>query len=548
MLKALFFIALAWLAVAPVRKRANGEPLLALQYLATGWAKAVHPGVDPMFDRLARTWPVLLPVTFLAALSYARASYGVLTGDGFAWIEQARRLDLRDLTTFVHPFYNFGWPGVLRLGLELGYDELTTARVAASCFAVVAVLFACLITRWAAPSRIFVCAGLAIAPVISSYAALGSTDLPAAALQLGAVWFALGRRRCSALAGGLLLGLGFLFRHQSLVLALPLAAIITARHTNRRVRLALFSLGLLAGSAPQLTANTLVTGNPLWSEQSKNVLFGINGGGTIRDWGLFPTGPAPSLLTLLRTPQLLTHWFREIRGVQGLTVTSCVVVASLALPQGRKRRFVLTGLGALYCLPLAVAWIEPRFVLVATAATSFIDGYWIATLAAAVEASLLTLLRLPIPMHRVADLFLVAVVLGNAVRPILAPPADPKASLYDAVSACLSKADVTNPGSVLTFSPVQTDIKQAGQFQRFTTPIASEPNQSIELANNPAITTVLVDEEFLPSDRTLRAAIHAVLASRFRESCSAHSADNELHVAVLTLNAASPRPPAGGPE
>lgn len=548
MLKTLFFIALAWIAIAPVRKRANGDPLRALQYLATGWANAVHPSTDPVFDRLARHWPAILPITFFAALSYARSSYGVLTGDGFAWIEQARRLDLHDATTFVSPFYNFGWPGVLRLGLEFGFDELTTARVAASGFAAVAVLFTCLITRWAAPARIFVCAALAIAPVIASYAALGSTDLPAAAVQLGAVWFALGRRRLSALASGLLLGLGFLFRHQSLVLALPLAAIIATRQTPRPVRQALFALGLVAGASPQLTANAFVTGNPLWSEQSKNILFGINGGGTTRDWAMFPTGPAPSLLAVLRTPQLLTHWLREITEVPGLAVTICVVVASLALPQRRRRRIVLAGLGALYCLPLAVAWIEPRFILVATAATSFIEGYWIATIAAAFEATLSSRLRPHAFIHRATDLLLIAVMFGNMVRPILVPPSDPKASLYDAVSVCLSTTDITNSGSVLTFSPVLTDVKRNTQFERFVTPIVTEPNSSIELVNNPGIATVLVDEDFLPSDRVVRNEIRAALANRFHEICSAQSTDGNLQVTVLTLNAIAPHPLAGGPE
>lgn len=548
MLKALFFLALAWVALTPVRKRANGDALLALRYLAEGWANAVHPDSDPLFERLARKWPVVLPITLLAALSYARSSYGVLTGDGFAWIEQARRLDLHDPTTYVNPFYNFGWPAVLRLGLELGIDELTTARVAASGFAVVAVLFTCLITRWAAPPRIFVCAALAITPVISSYAALGSTDLPAAAVQLGAVWFALGRRRCSALASGLFVGLGFLFRHQALVLALPLAALITARTSHSHARLALFALGLVAAASPQFVANTLVTGNPLWSEQSKNILFGINGGGTIRDWATFPTGPAPTLLALLRTPQILTHWLREIIGVPGLAATTCVLVASLALRQYRTRRLVLAGLGAFYCLPLAAAWIEPRFILVATAATSFIEGYWITTLAAVLEATLLSSLRLRIPIHRVTDVLLIAVLFGNMARPILVTPADAKASLYDAVSACLSEANATNPESILTFSPVQTDVRRAAQFERFVTPVIKEQDRSIELVNDPAITTVLVDDKFLPSNTSVRSEIRAALANRFRATCSAQSADGELHVNVFTVSADAPRHLTGGPE
>lgn len=548
MLKALFFIALAWLAFTPVRKRANGDSRLALRYLAAGWANAVHPSSDPLFDRLSRLWPIILPITFLAARSYAQSSYGVLTGDGFAWIEQARRLDLHDPTTFVHPFYNFGWPGALRLGLEFGFDELTTARCAASVFAVIAVSFACLITRWAAPPRIFVCAALAISPTISSYAALGSTDLPAAALQLGAIWFALGRRRCSALASGLFVGLGFLFRHQSIVLVLPLAALIGIRHTNRHARVALFALGLVAAASPQLVANTLATGDPLWSQQTKNVLFGINGGGTVRDWTTFPTGPAPGLLALLRTPQILTHWLREMRSIPGLAVTTSVVVASLALPQRRERRFVLAALGALYCVPLALAWIEPRFIIVATAATNFIDGYWIATLAAVLESTILSPLRLHIPIHRVTDLFLVAVVFGNMVRPIVVPPADPKASLYDAVAACLSEARVTNSASILTFSPVQTDVRQTTRLERFVTPATTDPNRSIELVNDPAITTVLVAEDFLPSNGSVRSEIHAALARRFRATCSAQSADGELHVNVFTVNADAPHSLTGGPE
>lgn len=533
MLKALFFLGLAWLALIAVRRRANGDLQLGLIMLQRSWAEAVHPTDDPLFERLAKLWPLLLPITFLASLSYARSSYGVLSGDGFAWINQARQLDPSLPATFVHPFYNLGWPAVLRLGLEFGIDELATARFAAASFAVIAVLFSCLIARWCAPARVFTCTALAITSLVSPFAALGSTDLPAAALQIGAVWFALDARRGSALISGALLGLAFLFRHQAFVLAFPLVAAVPFHPPNRRLRLTLFLLGLLTAASPQLVANTLVTGNPFWSEQTKNVLFGVTGGGTTRDWAAFPTGAAPALFAVIGHPGTFTHWIRELLGTPSLTLTSVVALGSLTLPYRRSRRAALAIIGTSYCVPLAIAWIEPRFIIVATATTGFIDGYWLVTLAAAFESIALR----PLPhfiRHRVADGLLIAVAAGNAIHPVWSPPVDSKASLYDNVSACLTRQSIRDPRAVVTFSPVQVDVGRGAPFESFQIPPATDPGRSIEMVNDPRTTTVLVTPGFLPSDQLTRRQLTDVLATHFTTTCSARSYNDELEVTVFS--------------
>jgi 4-amino-4-deoxy-L-arabinose transferase-like glycosyltransferase len=85
-----------------------------------------------------------------------------------------------------------------------------------------------------------------------------------------------------ALAGGTLVGVGYLVRYSALtILPVGILWILARRSIPRRVRLehaAVCLAGFLLASAPQLIPTALEHGNPFWNRQDSNVYFGMFGG------------------------------------------------------------------------------------------------------------------------------------------------------------------------------------------------------------------------------------------------------------------------------
>jgi hypothetical protein len=117
-------------------------------------------------------------------------------------------------------------------------------------------------------------------------------------------------------AAGALLGAAYLIRYTSLTL-LPVLVIIIVWRDWRNRRAAFVALGLLLGgftlvALPQLVAGTVGAGNPLYTEQARNVWFGVYGDFNWTDnWGDVPAGV--SVLDALRAnpAAFVRHWASE---------------------------------------------------------------------------------------------------------------------------------------------------------------------------------------------------------------------------------------------
>jgi hypothetical protein len=111
--------------------------------------------------------------------------------------------------------------------------------------------------------------------------------------------------------------LAFLMRHPGLVL-LPwgLLALWIAGQRTRTALLA-FTLGFLLAAAPQLLINTVQAGQPLYSQQAKNIWLAVYGG---TDWGRWDEAPNDIGLAdvVLRDPlRFAENWWRNLVAYAG---------------------------------------------------------------------------------------------------------------------------------------------------------------------------------------------------------------------------------------
>jgi 4-amino-4-deoxy-L-arabinose transferase-like glycosyltransferase len=199
-------------------------------------------------------------------------------------------------------FYQLGYPLLLGLVRPLFHDNpfLAAQAINVVCALIVAAsTWALARTRW---GRLIGAAALLLVTLnpllVQSTLAVG-TDMPFAALCSLALLLALAPRRPNTrtlLVAGASAGLAFSIRHPGLLL-LPWAmavAYLTDRGRTadgdqprgwRRSRAPLLILaGFLAAAGPQIAVNLRDTGQPLYSQQAKNIWLAVYGNTEFRRW------------------------------------------------------------------------------------------------------------------------------------------------------------------------------------------------------------------------------------------------------------------------
>ncbi len=468
---------------------------------------------------MACPWLVLLTIPI--GWAYAKSTYGVIGGDGYSWITQAARMDVRDATTLVTPFHNFGWAAILSNAARLRASVLTVSQVASVGFATLASLAAVEITRPLTSARAFVFATLAIVPGVATYAANGGTDLPATTMQLVAVFFFLRPRPLCQWLAGLAIGIGFLFRHQSLLVLVGLSAVSLLDRRGRLRHWPLLALGTLIGAAPQLLANTLVTSNPLWSEHAKNLAFALSGAADVRDWTRFPDAATPSLASFVpRIPALVARAVSNLAHDEEILTSVALLALVACIRDRREARLQVAAIAFVYAFLVAPFWLEPRFLLFTSTALSFLEGYAFVAVAWVVEDGILRSLPYRRTRSFLAFAPLVAAAAGGLLGPLIHVPKDERRILYDRASRCLATYPEANAATVLALSSVRVDVASHDLWTPFRT-VESRGAQGLAAAlDDPRTTFVLLSRESLTYDGGTMAWLEAALTTRFQPICT----------------------------
>ncbi len=518
--KLAFWGAIVVLASWSIRRLGHGSLRAGVRSLRNDWARHANPPSDPFWEHMATACPWLVLLTIPLGWAYARSTYGVLGGDGYSWITQAARMDVWDATTLVTPFHNFGWAAILSNAARLPGSLLTVSRVASVGFATLASLVAVEITRSLASTRALFFATLSIVPGLASYAANGGTDLPATTMQLVAIYFFLRPRPLCQWLAGVAIGIGFLFRHQSLLVLVAISAVSIFDARGRRRHWPLLVLGTLFGAAPQLLANTLVTNNPLWSEHTKNLAFALSGGADVRDWTRFPDAATPTLASFVPSiPQLVARAVRNL-GHDEETPSSFALLALVAcIRDGRAARLQAAAIAFVYAFLVAPFWLEPRFLLFTSTTLSFLEGYAFVAVAWVVERGVLRFLPYQRARSFLAFAPLVAAAAGGALGPLVHAPTDEKRALCDRASRCLGSYTDATASTVLSLSSVRVDVASHDLWTPFRTAESRGAQGLAAAVDDPRTTFVLLSRESLRYDEETMAWLEAALRARFEPIC-----------------------------
>ena len=320
---------------------------------------------------MTRLRPFVVPG--LAGLLYASlgliALRFVYLSDFFQmiWLADAQRAGVA--TGWANGFLGFGYPALLNLATALTGDILTSGKLIqiASGVALLAML------PWAAVRLFGDDTGarvaqllLAIEPIVVFAAAGETPDLLATALMFPGLVLAIDgverdeTRRAGA--AGLLLGLAYLVRYHSLLLAGALIVTLLAAGRSRR-GVAWLAAGFLAGALPQLILSGAIQGSPFFNLHIKSIAIGYYG--TTSDF-VAHTRPWTLTTIVLTDPlgvarQYLLHVTRHFAEIGGTALAlGCLWLARRH--EGRRTALLAAPI-VLLVLALATKFYTDRAIL-----------------------------------------------------------------------------------------------------------------------------------------------------------------------------------------
>jgi 4-amino-4-deoxy-L-arabinose transferase-like glycosyltransferase len=227
-------------------------------------------------------------------------------------------------------FYNLGYPLLLWLLRPFASDNaFLAARVVATLSGALLLLGGWLLARrlLGRNGALLALVLLALSPLVVEYGLYLGTDTPFAALCVLALALLLPTRapRIWLLAlAGVVAGAAFLVRHPGFLL-LPFgwlaiwagARIHTAARPALRTHLLAFTLAFLIAILPQIVVNLRDTGQPLYSQQAKNVWQGMFGGGDWDRWAGARNDIGITEVIALDLGRFLLNWWNNARGFIG---------------------------------------------------------------------------------------------------------------------------------------------------------------------------------------------------------------------------------------
>ncbi len=230
------------------------------------------------------------------------------------------------------------------------------------------------------------------------------------------------------LAAGLAAGATFLIRHPGLLLlGWGMGYLLWVQWLQRAspqadgpawqawlAPLGWFGLGWLVAAAPQLVVNTLATGQPLYSQQAKNIWLAVYGNTDWRNWGSVPN-TIPLTELVLRDPvRFATNWLGNLAAFIGTGAEDQREFGRAV--QLRLLAFPLNWLGVLGMAAGLLGW---RRIGVPQRGLLLLTGLYVASVALA-----FLLPRFFLPLVSVYALAAIALLLA-LLQHALGPPATP---------------------------------------------------------------------------------------------------------------------------
>jgi hypothetical protein len=343
-----------------------------------------------------RRWlPAVVLLVVLLAYSAAVVAYQVPRQtihnlDFWYHLTVGQRLQWNDPRTLVDGLYPLGYPFVLRLAAEWGFDALRVGQILSWGGGLLAIGALFLLVYSLTGSILIAVAGSVLLLTNGQFlyhATFEGNDLLAAGFQAAAIlmlWYGLADRPTRRLKlwlalSGILLGFAYLARHTALLL-LPIALFCTVLRYGRSRRdvvsaVALYSAGFLAVTAVQWVPSLIAYHNPFYNHHAKNVWFRIYGQRDyINNWRKVPDTISLRQVIALDPGRFFLHWVEQVRSALVTTMLwpwPLQIGWVLALPlllfarqPGPSRRLLLVMVVAATIIGTAMVWVAPRFLLV----------------------------------------------------------------------------------------------------------------------------------------------------------------------------------------
>lgn len=324
-----------------------------------------------------------------------------------------RAVDL-DLVLRADGFYNLGYPLLLWLVAPFtDHNQFLAARAIAALAGALTLATGWLLARrlLGRGAALLALLALGLNPFMAQYALYVGSDMPFAALCALTLTLLIGGpasapRRWVYVAAGLTAGAAFLVRHPGiLLLPFGIVAILAQRATShgqsapagaRRAAFesGLFALAFLLAIAPQLIVNARDTGDPLYSQQAKNVWLAVYVDSDWGRWNEVGNNIALSQVIADDPGRFAAAWWTNLRAFLGtgaedttefgratqlrlltfpanwlailglaLWLTLAVVRRNDRAPSVSRSYYLLAGWVALYAASLSVGLPLQRFVL-----------------------------------------------------------------------------------------------------------------------------------------------------------------------------------------
>ncbi|PDW04366.1 hypothetical protein CJ255_03950 [Candidatus Viridilinea mediisalina] len=291
----------AWLLVR------SGPPLVAHQRWLVG---------APAAGLLIGLWSLLIMVKAQAHVTLSRPG---VENDFRAFAAR----DTLPLIFSADGFYNLGYPLLLWLVRPwLADNPFLAGRLLAALSGALFLAGSYWLARSLLPRgpALLALLMLALSGFVAQYGLYVGSDMPFAAAMIwcvaalvAALHAPLGSRRAWLLAGGAGLcgGLAFLMRHPGLLL-LPWGLLLLWGTQRGRKSLAAYTLAFVLAIMPQLSVNLIQTGQPLYSQQAKNIWLAVYGNTDWSRWDEVPDTIGLGEVVLRDPARFIQNWGRNL--------------------------------------------------------------------------------------------------------------------------------------------------------------------------------------------------------------------------------------------
>ncbi len=316
--------------------------------------------------------------------------------DYFPLLDRGLQLSFHSWNGWVDWIHPVGYPWLVRIGLELGFDAARWGQTL-SVFGGVLGLIGTYLLAWSITRsrKVALLAEIFVATTgyFVFFAGQEGNDMLAAGFQILSIgWLALAIARAPIdgapsarwiFLTGLTVGLAYLTRYTGMITAGVCALMLTGLALLQRRRsmwklVAVFLITVIAVTALQWLPSWIVTGSPLSSDQGKNVYFHLYGSfDFITDWNAQPDRISLLQVIALDPGRFLRHWWDNFQSFWFSPKTMILDVPLKLFGQagfifmlllGKTIRSSLRVLLALFILAhlaaLSMLRLDPRFLLI----------------------------------------------------------------------------------------------------------------------------------------------------------------------------------------